>query len=197
MSGRRPQTPKAVKFKMSNPTPAKKHLTPSEVEKLIKAAASIGRYGKRDALMIRVCYVHGLRAAELCDLLWKDIDLDGHTVFVRRLKGSKSITHPLTGDIVRALRKLPGEHTGHVFTTERDGPLSPNGFGKIVRRAGEKAGLQFVAHPHQLRHGCGYKLANDGVDTRSLQSYLGHSNIRHTVTYTDTAPERFKNFWTD
>lgn len=66
-----------------------------------------------------------------------------------------------------------------------------------MRRAGKEAGFEFVAHPHQLRHGCGYKLANEGKDTRSIQAYLGHSNIRHTVTYTAMSSTRFKNFWTD
>jgi len=42
---------------------------------------------------------------------------------------------------------------------------------------------------------CGYKLANDGKDTRSLQAYLGHRNIQHTVRYTELAPNRFKDFW--
>lgn len=45
-----------------------------------------------------------------------------------------------------------------------------------------------------LRHATGYKLANDGQDTRSLQHYLGHKEIRHTVVYTELSPERFKNF---
>jgi hypothetical protein len=42
-------------------------------------------------------------------------------------------------------------------------------------------------HPHMLRHACGYKLANDGHDTRALQHYLGHKNIQHTVRYTELA----------
>lgn len=48
-----------------------------------------------------------------------------------------------------------------------------------------------------LRHACGYKLANDGHDTRSLQHYLGHENIQHTVRYSDLGPDRFKGFWKD
>jgi type 1 fimbriae regulatory protein FimB/type 1 fimbriae regulatory protein FimE len=182
---------------MSTETEGKRHLTPSEVDRLIKAATTIGRYGARDALMIRVAYVHGLRSGEVTGLLWSDVDLDGRTVYVRRLKGSKNATHPLTKDVIRSLKRLRGDRTGFVFKTERGTPLSPNGFGKIVRRAGEVAGFEFVAHPHMLRHGAGYKLANDGVDTRSLQAYLGHSNIRHTVHYTATSPSRFKNFWND
>ena len=42
-----------------------------------------------------------------------------------------------------------------------------------------------------------FKLANDGVDTRSLQAYLGHRNIQNTTRYTALAPDRFKGFWKD
>jgi type 1 fimbriae regulatory protein FimE len=53
----------------------------------------------------------------------------------------------------------------------------------------------FSIHPHMLRHASGFKLANDGHDTRALQHYLGHKNIQHTVRYTEMAPDRFKDFW--
>jgi type 1 fimbriae regulatory protein FimB/type 1 fimbriae regulatory protein FimE len=52
-------------------------------------------------------------------------------------------------------------------------------------------------HPHVLRHACGFKLANDGHDTRALQLWLGHRNIQHTVRYTELSPARFKGFWRD
>ena len=68
---------------------------------------------------------------------------------------------------------------------------------KEVRGTGEAAGLPFPMHVHMLRHSTGYKLANDGRDTRALQHYLGHKNIMHTVRYTELSPERFKNFWED
>jgi type 1 fimbriae regulatory protein FimB/type 1 fimbriae regulatory protein FimE len=67
----------------------------------------------------------------------------------------------------------------------------------MIERAAEVAGLEIKAHPHMLRHACGYKLANDGHDTRALQAYLGHKNIQHPVRYTELAPTRFKNFWRD
>ena len=68
---------------------------------------------------------------------------------------------------------------------------------KMLSRAGEAAKLGFPVHPHMLRHATGYKLANDGHDTRSIQHYLGHRNIQHTVRYTELAPTRFKDFWKD
>jgi site-specific recombinase XerD len=80
----------------------------------------------------------------------------------------------------------------HVFMTERGGPMAPKAFHGLFARIGDRA---FPIHPHMLRHGCGYKLANDGHDTRALQAYLGHKNIQHTVRYTELAPDRFKDFW--
>ena len=73
--------------------------------------------------------------------------------------------------------------------------ISPIGFHRLVQRLGEAAEMPFPIHPHMLRHACGFKLANDGHDTRALQHYLGHKNIQHTVRYTEMAPDRFKDFW--
>jgi site-specific recombinase XerD len=66
---------------------------------------------------------------------------------------------------------------------------------KIVGRAGEVAKIGFPVHPHMLRHAAGYYLANRSEDTRSIQAYLGHANITHTVRYTELAADRFKRFW--
>jgi type 1 fimbriae regulatory protein FimE len=175
----------------------REHLTPQEVSRLHKTAGAIGRYGARDALMIRVAYVHGLRASELVRLQWTDVDFESRTLHVRRLKGSLPAMHQLTTDEIRSLKRLPGPRIGYMFKSERNGPLTANGFGKIVARAGRLAGLGLPVHPHMLRHSCGYKLANEGKDTRSIQGYLGHSNIQNTVRYTVLAGDRFKNFWRD
>ena len=78
-----------------------------------------------------------------------------------------------------------------MFTSERGGPFTTAGFARMV----ERAGSGFKAHPHMLRHACGYALANKGHDTRALQAYLGHRNIQHTVRYTARSPTRFKDFW--
>jgi site-specific recombinase XerD len=57
--------------------------------------------------------------------------------------------------------------------------------------------MAFPIHPHMLRHGCGYALANAGHDTRAIQAWMGHKNIQHIVRYTELAPDRFKDFWRD
>jgi integrase len=87
--------------------------------------------------------------------------------------------------------------SGAVFVSERGAALSAPGFSRMVERAAVAADLGIKAHAHMLRHACGYKLANDGVDTHSLQAYLGHRNIQNTTRYTALAPGRFKGFWKD
>jgi integrase len=177
----------------------REHLTPAEVEALAAAAAKLGRHGPRDALMIRMAYRHGLRVSELVALRRDQLDLDNGLVHVRRSKGGLPSTHPLGGRELRELRRLlkAAPEGPHVFTTERRGPLTDSGVRKIVARAGAAAGLPFPVHPHMLRHATGYKLANDGQDTRAIQHYLGHKNIQHTVRYTNLAAGRFKGFWED
>jgi integrase len=175
----------------------REYLTDAEVARLTKAASG-NRWGQRDAAMILVAYRHGLRASELTDLRWDQIDFDTATLAVRRVKKGTSATHPIRGDELRALRKLAREQepkSPFVFTSERGAPFTTAGFARMVERAGVETKLGFKAHPHMLRHACGFALANKGHDTRALQAYLGHKNIQHTVRYTELAPGRFKDFW--
>ena len=178
---------------------AREYLTDAEIARLTVAAAR-NRYGHRDATMVLVAYRHGLRAAELVTLRWDAVDFAHGRVHVHRVKSGSESVHPLSGRELRALRRLKREQdpaSPFVFTSERGAPFTPAGFHKMVARLGVAADLGFPAHPHMLRHACGFKLANDGVDTRSLQAYLGHRNIQHTVRYTELVPTRFKSFWRD
>jgi type 1 fimbriae regulatory protein FimB/type 1 fimbriae regulatory protein FimE len=177
---------------------SREHLTETEVEKLIKAAEG-NRHGHRDATMILVAYRHGLRASEIVDLRWEQIDFSAANLHVHRVKNGKPSTHPIRGDELRALRKLKREapKSPFVFVSERGGPFTVDSFNWLVKRAGKKARLPFQAHSHMLRHATGFKLAGDGHDTRSIQDYLGHRNIQHTVRYTELSPTRFKDFWRD
>lgn len=177
----------------------REHLTPAEVAALIAAAGRLGRHGHRDATCILLAYRHGLRVSELVALRWDQVDLKQGLLHVSRLKNGVASTHPLRGPELRALRRLQRDYPAspYLLTTERRGPLTDSAVRKIVQRAGVEAKLGNAVHPHQLRHACGYKLANDGQDTRAIQQYLGHKNIAHTVRYTELAPDRFKRFWTD
>jgi site-specific recombinase XerD len=175
----------------------REYLTEAEVEKLMTAAKG-NRYGHRDTTKVLVAYRHGLRAAELVDLRWDQVDFKTAILHVRRVKAGTPSSHPILGDELRALRRLQREQepkSPFVFTSERGAPFTPAGFARMVERAGVQARLGFKTHPHMLRHACGYALANRGHDTRALQAYLGHRNIQHTVRYTELSPTRFKDFW--
>lgn len=178
---------------------SREHLTQLEVEKLIRVTAKMGRYGTRNATMILVAFRHGLRVGELVELRWDQVDLDAGELHVSRLKRGKPSTQPLSGDEMRAFRKLRRESPEgpYVFVTRLGGPMEVSGFGKIVKRAGGLAGLEIDCHPHMLRHACGFALANKGFDTRLIQDYLGHRNIQHTVRYTELSGKRFKGLWDD
>jgi type 1 fimbriae regulatory protein FimB/type 1 fimbriae regulatory protein FimE len=175
----------------------REYLTGAEIERLMAAARASSRYGHRDATMILIGYRHGLRSSELCDLRWSQVELATGRLHVRRAKVGSPSVHPLQGDEIRALRRLQREQgaSSHVFMTERGAPMTPKAFHALFGRIGARAKMPFPIHPHMLRHGCGYALANAGHDTRALQAYLGHKNIQHTVRYTELAPDRFKNFW--
>ena len=175
----------------------REYLTPAEVEKLIKEARQ-GRYGHRDATLILIAFRHGLRASEICDLEWSQVEFGrSAALHVRRVKNGKPSVHPLRGDEIRALREIRRQFpdSGFVFATERGGPFTPDAINRHIKRLGERAGFDFPVHCHMLRHGCGYALANAGHDTRAIQDWLGHRSIQHTVRYTELAPTRFKDFW--
>jgi integrase len=176
----------------------REYLTEKEVERLIEAAKA-NRNGHRDSTMLLLSYRHGLRVGELVSLRWDQVGFETGILHVRRLKNGTPATHPLSGRELRALRRLRRESdvSLFVFVSERGSPFTVAGFQKLIARAGEAAGFEFQIHPHMLRHSCGYKLANDGIDTRTLQAYLGHRSIQHTVRYTELSPDRFKRFWRD
>lgn len=198
-----------IPFRRSRPSPPRRkpnaalrtreYLTPDEVARLVAGSRAIGRHGHRDATLILLAYRHGLRVSELVSLRWDQLDLRAGTIHVNRVKRGSASVHPIRGSELRALRRLQREYVAspYVFVTERGGPMTDSNARKMVARAGRLASLPFPVHPHMLRHACGYKLANDGHDTRAIQQYLGHRNITHTTRYTELAATRFKSFWND
>ena len=173
-------------------------LTEAEIERLIVAARQ-NRHGHRDGTMILLTYRHGLRAAEVCDMTRDQIDFTHGRIHVHRIKRGTSTVQPLSGAEIRALRRLFREDQASrfVFSTERGGPFTTSNFRKMIAAVGKTAKMPFPIHPHMLRHAAGYALANKGTDTRTLQNYLGHRNIQHTVGYTKLNSDRFNGLWKD
>ena len=116
----------------------REYLTPHEIEKLIKAARKSGKtdaQGHRNATLILVAYRHGLRAQELCDLEWSQVDWRAAALHVRRVKSGKPAAHPIRGDELRALRELHRNQepaSPFVFTTERGGPFTPDAVNRLI-----------------------------------------------------------------
>ena len=169
------------------------------MHRLMQAAGRLGRHSHRDTTLILMAYRHGLRVSEVIALRWDQVDVIQGCLHVYRLKNGISTVHPLRGPELRALRRLRREYpdTPYVFVSERGGPLTDSTVRKMVARAGRQADFTFPIHPHMLRHATGFKLANDGHDTRAIQHYLGHKNIQHTVRYTELTTKRFQDFWID
>jgi integrase len=176
---------------------SREYLTQDEVEALMKAAGNTGRHRHRDQTLILMMFRHGLRVSEAVDLRWDQINFKAGSIHINRLKNGKPATHYLEGIELRALRRLRREYPNgpFIFVTERGGPLTRSTVNKLVERAGRLAEIEFPVHPHMLRHACGYYLANKGVDTRTIQDYLGHISIVHTVRYTELSPNKFKGLW--
>ncbi len=175
---------------------SREYLLPAEVARLVEQAGKVGRHRHRDKCMMLTAYRHGLRVSELVNLFWNQIDFRNAQMHVHRIKSGTPAVHPIKGDELRLLRKLKDRYeSAFVFTSERGLPLSRSTIANVMSRAGRNAELGFPVHPHMLRHACGYYLANRGVDTRTIQAYLGHRSIQHTVRYTELAPGRFNNLW--
>ena len=142
-------------------------------------------------------YRHALRVSELVLLCWDQVDMGKGLLHVVRRQNGVDSTDPVRGPEIRALRRLQQDYldTSYVFVTERGGSLTDSIFRKLVARAGRKVSIKFPVHPQMLRHGCGFKLANDGQDTRAIQHCMGHWKIPHIVRYTELASGRFNIFF--
>ena len=201
----RPRAVAGVAGFFNNPTcdkmmSARKYLTSSEVHKLLDATQGT-RNETRDRCLLLLMFRHGLRVSEACGLVLSQVDRESRVLHVERLKAGLSTTHPLRGDELKAIkawlatRARMKPKTDAFFLSERRRPLSRKTAWVMIRDYGECAGLSIDAHPHMLRHACGFALADQGADTRLIQDYLGHRNIQHTVMYTATNPARFERLW--
>lgn len=178
----------------------RKHLTPREVEWLIEATRG-SRNEARDRCLLLLIFRHGLCVSEACRMKLDQVDTESRVLHVSRLKGGLSTTHPLRGDELRAIgvwlkERAKMRPTGKAFfVSEQRRPLHRSTVNLALRKYSAAAFLPLLAHPHMLRHACGFALADQGADTRLIQDYLGHRNIQHTVMYTATNPARFERLW--
>nr|WP_283246967.1 tyrosine-type DNA invertase [Serratia marcescens] len=179
----------------------RKYLTSDEVFSLLQEAEN-KITSHRDYCMIYMTYIHGLRASELTGLTLSDYDPLSRKLRITRLKGGFNTIHPVIEEEHHLLQRWLTERKRYVqqdvpwlFITRKGQRLSRQRVYTLVRQYGDAAQLPVRVHPHMLRHACGYSLAERGNDTRLIQDYLGHRNIRHTVIYTASNAERFHVAW--
>jgi type 1 fimbriae regulatory protein FimB len=139
----------------------RKHLVSAEVDKLLEAVKS-RRNAARDRCLLLLMFRHGLRVSEACGLTLAQVDTDSRVLHVARLKAGLSTTHPLRGDELRMIKAWLAERakmqpdTDAFFLSERCGPLSRKTAWLMIRDSGKLADLPIDAHPHMLRHACGF-----------------------------------------
>ena len=179
----------------------RKYLTGEEVRSILRVIHD-NNDSYRDYCMVSMAFLHGLRVSELVSLKISDYDPLSKKIYIKRLKGGLSTCHPLLPEEERVLnlwlserKTIEGNHLPWIFLSQKGGRISRQRFYQLIRTYGEKANLPISVHPHMLRHACGYSLAERGNDTRLIQDYLGHRNIRHTVVYTVSNSERFVGAW--
>jgi integrase/recombinase XerD len=182
-----------------------KVLTFEEVETLLAAPDRSAPRGLRDAAMLEVLYATGLRVSELCGLRLGDLHLDAG--YLRCWgKGSKERVVPLGSEADATLQRylaegrpslLAGRRTDWLFVNSRGGAISRQGFWKLVKRYGIRAGIGTPLSPHVLRHSFATHLLENGADLRSVQVMLGHADISTTQIYTHVNRERLRRLYED
>ena len=176
-----------------------------EVEALLAAPDRGEPLGLRDAAMFELLYATGLRVSELVGLRLGDVQFDAG--YLRCMgKGSKERIVPMGAEADAALRvyvkaaraELVGAQRGDVlFVNARGGPLTRQGFWKILKTHARRAGIRAGVSPHTVRHSFATHLLENGADLRSVQIMLGHADISTTQIYTHINRERLRRLYRD
>ncbi len=175
---------------------SREYLDEEEMKQLLTVAKKSSTNAVRNHCLILTMYRHGLRVSEASNLRWKDVDLKGGKIHINRLKNGVCGVHYIYGEELRSLRLLAkAKKSVYVFESRLGGQLTDSGIRQLMAGLGKAAGFDFPLHPHQLRHSCGYYLANRGYDTRLVQDWLGHRSIACTVIYTQLSSKRFEGIF--
>ena len=181
-----------------------KPLSEAQVTSLLDAVLGNDPLARRDRALLELMYATGARVSEIVGLSLADIDFDASLV---RLfgKGSKERIVPYGSAATRALddwfspsgraAMVPARWRRRgdaeaVFLNQRGGRLSRQGAWLVIRKYGERAGIDGELSPHVLRHSCATHLLDHGADLRIVQEMLGHASISTTQVYTKVSQER-------
>ena len=175
-------------------------ITLDDVEALLASPDETTPEGLRDSAMLEVLYATGIRVSELIGLKLNDVNFDHGYVIVYG-KGSKERLVPVGESARQKLLSYLADARPHIlksrdakalFVTRRGGGMTRQGFWKLIKNYGLKAGVTKKISPHTLRHSFATHLLERGADLRTIQIMLGHSDISTTQIYTHVESERLK-----
>lgn len=129
-------------------------------------------------------YSSGMRASEIINLRWPDIDFNRNIIHIKLAKGNKDRIVMLSPKLKKNLKRLDIEKKGLVFKTNRNNKYSLRTIEIIIKKAAEKAGIKKHVTPHTLRHSFATHLLEHGIDIRYIRDLLGHANLQTTLIYT-------------
>lgn len=178
-----------------------KYLNSQQVTDLLSAPDHVHPTGIRDRAMLELLYGCGLRVSELCLLKLTELNLDLGFVRVTG-KGNKQRMIPVGSKAQTALRDylsearaslLKSKSSAYLFVTARGGPMTRQGFWKLLGVHGKKVGIFQNLTPHVVRHSFATHLLDGGADLRSVQTMLGHADIATTEIYTHVVRKRLRS----
>lgn len=144
----------------------------------------------RDKAMLALLYATGIRVSELVGIQMEDINMNIGFLVCR--DGERERTIPFGRSAKAALEEyleharnelLRGKGSDYFFVNCTGGAMSRQGFWKIIKYYGEKAGIEEDITPHTLRHSFAVHLIARGADMRAVQTILGHSDMATTQMY--------------
>lgn len=153
----------------------------------------------RDRTMVYLLYATGLRVSELVGLTLHELDLSGNFLRVTGKGGKERIVPfaPVVETLLAIWLELhrPGLNpaTEHVFLNHRGMCLTRQAFWSLLRSLAKTAGITAPLSPHVLRHSFATHLLQAGMNLRSLQMLLGHSDLATTQIYTHVSPPHLKD----
>lgn len=154
-------------------------LSRSEIERIIIATNNV-----KHRLIIQMAYSSGMRASELINLKFEDINFKRNTIHIKKSKGKKDRVVMLSPKVKKGLKLLDVNVKGHVFVSNRNKKYSLRAIEKIVENARKKAGIFTKVTPHTFRHSFATHLLENGTDISYVKALLGHSDITSTLIYT-------------
>jgi tyrosine recombinase XerD len=200
----RPDDPTVRIDGVKTPAGIPKPLNEDQVTSLLDAVTGNDPLARRDRALLELLYATGARVAEVVGLSIGDLDFD-HRMVRLYGKGSKERLVPYGRSAATALDgwfepsgraalvpaqwKRRGDAEA-VFLNQRGGRLSRQGAWLVIKKYGERAGIDADLSPHVLRHSCATHLLDHGADLRIVQEMLGHASISTTQVYTKVSQER-------